>query len=207
MNWRPALPALSRSAGVHGADPAPDPLRSKGSPTACYQRPVLGHSGPSCRGARPTNPQGAARLHFVRPATMRTSGGLAAPRGGHLRWCLETEHPPKGGSQGRPRRQAGPLRAPAPTPAASRAWDEAWGRWAQSRLLERRGRRPGPRSGPGFRGDPHRDDVASEVSVRVRWGLEGCGGQWLHPRAPRQGLEHQGGGTPWSRPHFNCLST
>ena len=204
MNWRPVLPALSCSTGVHGADPAPDPLRSKGSPTARYQRPV---QRPLLQGGRPTNPQGAARLHSVRPATMRTSGGLAAPRGGHLRWCLETEHPLEGGSQGRPRRRAGPLRAPAPTPAASRAWDKAWGRRAQNRHLEGHGRKPGPRSGPGFRGDLHWDGVASEVSVRVRWGLAGCGGQWLHPRAPRQGLDHQGGGTPWSRPHFNCLST
>lgn len=108
MNWRPALPALSRSAGVHSADLAPDPLRSKGSPTARYQRPVLGHSGPSCRGAQPTNPRGAAQLHSACPATMRTSGGLAAPGRGHLRWCLETERPLEAGSQGRPRRQLGP---------------------------------------------------------------------------------------------------
>ena len=115
--------------------------------------------------------------------------GLAAPGGGPLCWCLETKHLLKGGGQGRPRRQARPLRAPAPPPAASWVWDEAWGWRTQTRHLEEHGRRPGPRSSPRFRGDLRWHGVASEVSVRVRRGLEGWGGQRLHPRVPREGLK------------------
>lgn len=175
--------------------PGPGPLEEQGVSHHRRQRPVLGHSGPSCRGAcllpgaRPTNPQGAARLHSAHVAIVRTSGGRQHPGGGHLRWCLQTEHPLEGGGRGRPRRQARPLSAPAPSPAASWARDEAWGWRTQTRHLEGHGRRPGPRSSPRFRGDLRWDGVASEVTVTVRRGLEGWGGQRLHPWVSREGLK------------------
>lgn len=67
--------------------PGPGPLEEQGVSHHRRQRPVLGHSGPSCRGAcllpgaRPTNPQGAARLHSAHVAIVRTSGGRQHPGG------------------------------------------------------------------------------------------------------------------------------
>lgn len=197
MNWRPALPALPLRHQGPWCRPSPGPLEEQGVSCRPLSRGLSwGTAAPPAGGPRrPAHkPPGSSAATLCAPGRREDKRELAAPGGGHLHWCLETELPLKGGGQGGLQRRAGPLRAPAPAPAASWARDEACGWQTQTRHLEGHVRRQGPRDGPGLRGDLRWDGVASEVSVRARRGLEGWGGQQLHPQAPREGLKAADGG-------------
>lgn len=197
MNWRPAFPALPLWHQGPWCRPSPGPLEEQGVSCRPLSRGLSwGTAAPPAGGPRrPAHkPPGSSAATLCAPGRREDKRELAAPGGGHLYWCLETELPLKGGCQGGLQRRAGPLRAPAPAPATSWAQDEACGWQTQTRHLEGHVRRQGPRDGPGLRGDLRWDGVASEVSVRAWRGLEGWGGQQLHPQAPREGLKAADGG-------------
>lgn len=175
--------------------PGPGPLEEQGVSHRPLSEACPGAQRPLLQGGPAHKPPGSSSAPLCVPGHHEDKRWAGSTRAWSPTLVPGDRAPPRGGQPGQTEETAGPLRAPAPTPAASRARDEAWGMRAQTRHLEGRGRRPGPRSGPGFR-DPRWDGVASEVSVRVRRGLEGCGEQWLHPQAPREGLEHRGGRHP-----------